>query len=155
MRRLRWLLPVAILAILGWIAAIYIKNLALADPTEKPALLADGIKGQALDWCYDQAQGDRSRVRICAEKMNQTGGKYELQGLKLQLFHADATKYDLVTSDFAQFEEESKRLVSEGNVEITLAIPADPEAPVKPGRLLKIHSSGVEFATETGEANTT
>ncbi len=156
MRRLRWLLPVAILAILGSVAAIYIKQLELqANGPNKPPLLGDGIKGQALDWCYDQAEGERSRVQICATKMNQTGGKYELTGLKLKLFHADATKYDLVTSDFAQFEEETKRLVSEGNVEITLAIPADPEAPVKPGRLLKIHSSGVEFATETGEANTT
>lgn len=155
MRRLRWLLPVAILAILGSVASIYIKQLELHGDTARPPLLADGVKGQALDWCYDQAQGDKSRVQICATKMNQTGGKYELTGLKLKLFHADATKYDLVTSDFAQFEEETKRLVSEGNVEITLAIPADPEAPVKPGRLLKILSSGVEFLTETGEANTT
>jgi hypothetical protein len=78
MRRLRWLLPVAILAILGFVAAIYIRQRALleANANDKPPLLADGLKGQALDWCYDQAQGDTSRVRICASKMNQTGGKY-------------------------------------------------------------------------------
>lgn len=156
MRRFRWLLPVAILAILGSVAAIYIQQLELrGNGPEKPALLGDGIKGQALDWCYDQAQGDKSRVSICATKMNQIDDRYELEGLKLKLFHADATIYDLVTSDFAKFDAATKKMVSEGNVEITLAVPADPAAPVKPGRLLKIHSSGVEFSTETGEADTT
>lgn len=158
MRLLRWLLPLAILAIVITVAGVYIKNreiLAKGAP-KAPELLESHLQGRAIDWCYEQAKGDKSRVEICAAKMNSAGDKMELVGLQLKLFHDDATNYDLVTSDLAQFDQNQKKLYSEGQVEITLAVPitADGVAPPNSGRLLKIHTSGVEFSSETGEANT-
>lgn len=154
MRRLRWLLPVAILAILGTVGVVYFDRLAQLSKNapQRPGLLDSGIQGNALDWCFDQAQGANPRVKICAAKMVRTGEKIELQGVRLQLFHENAKQYDLVTSDFASFDLTERKLFSEGNVEITLAVPLEGAAP---GRLLKIHSSGVEFSSETGDAATT
>jgi len=154
MRRFRWLLPVAILAILGAVGAVYLKQLRLLsnNAPERPALLKTGVEAGALDYCVDQAQGANPKVKICASSMSRTGATTELHGVKLQLFHENATEYDLVTSDFARFDDTARKLFSEGNVEITLAVPLEGAAP---GRLLKIHSSGVEFSSETGEATTT
>jgi lipopolysaccharide export system protein LptA len=158
MRRLRWLLPLAIIGILGTVGAVYLKQreiLAKGSPTP-PQLLESHLQGQAVNWCYEQAKGDKSRVEICASKMNSAGDKMELLGLQLKLYSEDGKKYDLVNSDLAQFDQTQKKLYSEGKVEITLAVPVENAEvpPEDPGRLLKIHTSGVEFSTETGEANT-
>jgi len=154
MRRFRWLLPVAILGIVGAVAVVYLKQRALLDQnaTPRPPLLAQGVQASASKYCMNQAQGANPRVSICADTMNLVGTTTELRGVELKLFHENAAEYDLVTSDLAKFESEQRKLFSEGNVEITLAVPAE-GAP--PGRLLKIHSSGVEFSSETGEAATT
>ncbi len=154
MRRFRWLLPVAILVILGAVGVVYVqqRELFLQNAPKRPALLKDGVAASALKYCVDQAQGANPKVKICAAAMSRSGTTTELQGVELQLFHENATEYDLVTSDFAKFDDTEKKLFSEGNVEITLAVPAE-GAP--PGRLLKIHSSGVDFSSETGEAATT
>ncbi len=153
LRRLRWLLPVAILAILGAVATLYLRQRALLDQSapKRPKLLESGVEGRALDWCYDQAHGDKPRVQICASKMNNVDGRIDMEGVQLKLFHEDATSFDLVTSELAQFNEAERKLYSDGDVEITLAVPAEGALP---GRLLKIHSSGVEFSSETGEATT-
>jgi lipopolysaccharide export system protein LptA len=154
MRRFRWLLPVVILGIVGTVGVVYFDRLAqlAKNAPQRPPLLKTDVQGEALDWCFDQAQGANPRVNICASKMVRTGENVELQGVKLKLFHEDATKFDLVHSDFAQFDLTERKLFSQGNVEITLAVPVEGAAP---GRLLKIHSSGVEFSSETGEAATT
>lgn len=156
MRRLGWLLPLAIFAIIGAVAAVYLKQrkILASEASIRPSLLESNLQGRAVDWCYEQAAGDKSHVEICAAKMNSTGDKMELQGLNLKLFHDGATNYDLVTSDLAQFDQNQKKLYSDGNVEITLAVPVAPTPETAPGRLLKIHTSGVEFSTETGEATT-
>lgn len=153
MRRLRWLLPVAIIAILGAVGVLYFRQLKLLSDgaPQRPALLSSGIEGSADDWCFDQAQGANPHVKICATKMVRTGEMIELQGVKLQLFHEGAKEFDLVNSDFAQFDLTERKLFSQGSVAITLAVPVEGPAP---GRLLKIHSSGVEFSSETGEAAT-
>ncbi|MEP6961224.1 MAG: LptA/OstA family protein [Acidobacteriota bacterium] len=154
MRRVRWLLPVAILFILGAVSSVYLKqrDLLLLNQPERPKLLDGDTQGTALAWCYEKAQGSNTQVEICADKMNSVGSMMEMQGVRLKLFHGDAKDYDLVTSDLAKFNQDERKLFSEGNVEITLAVPVD-GAP--PGRLLKIHSKGVDFASETGEASTT
>jgi lipopolysaccharide export system protein LptA len=153
MRRFRWLLPVAILGILVAVAIVYIRlrEAQLANAPTKPDLLPSDVQASALKYCVDQAQGANPKVKICAASMNRSGTTTELHGVELQLFHVNASEYDLVTSDFAKFDEAQRKLFSEGNVEITLAVPVEGAAP---GRLLKIHSSGVEFSSETGEAST-
>lgn len=152
MRRFRWLLPVAILAIVVALASIYVERretLANAAP-DRPHPLEEGVHGRAVDWCYTQSQGDHPRVDICAAKLNEVDGVKQLEGAQIKLYHDNA--YDLVQSDLVRFYEEEKKLYSEGDVEITLAVPTGEEA--TGARLLRIHSSGVEFASDTGKVFT-
>ena len=75
----------------------------------------------------------------------------ELDQIELRLYHKDGSEFDLVRSDKAQFDMPAKSLFSEGGVEITMGVPAG--GPPR-GRVLKIHSSGVRFESETGKTVT-
>ena len=155
MRRLRWLLPLAIIFIVAAVGSIYIKQrdrLAQEAPP-RPERLASGVQGNANHWCYAQSEGERTHVNVCAAKFVQTtGDQMALEGVELKLYHADGKEFDLVTSDSAQFDTAAKTLYSEGAVEIALGVPAGQEPS---GRLLHIHTSGVRFSSETGAAETT
>src|SRR5262249_51635285 len=67
----------------------------------------------------------------------------------LHLFHKDGKQYDLVRCAGANFDESAKTLFSDGDVDITMGVPV--EGPAH-GRVVKIHSSGVNFQSETGKA---
>ena len=154
MRRLRWLLPVAIVFIVAAVGSIYLKQrdkLALEAPP-RPERLASGVQGAALNWCYGQSEGERTHVEICAAKITEVDGARQLEGVQLKLYHTDGKEFDLVTSDSAQFDEAAKSLYSDGAVLITLGVPVDQEPS---GRLLHITTSGVRFSSETGAAETT
>ena len=69
----------------------------------------------------------------------------------MQLFHDDGEKSDLISSDKAEFDVSAKTLYSDGEVDITMGVPAD-QPPT--GRLLRIHGSGIHFASDTGKATT-
>ena len=75
----------------------------------------------------------------------------ELEGVELQLFHEDGEKSDLIRSEKAQFDTAAKTLYSDGDVDIIMGVPAD-QPPT--GRLLRIHGSGMRFASDTGKATT-
>jgi lipopolysaccharide export system protein LptA len=153
MRRLRWLLPPAIVAIAAGTGWIYVQRrdaIASAAPS-RPQPLEDGVRGRALDWCYTQSEGARPRVDICAARLHETGGVKQLEGARIKLYHGDASKYDLVQSDLVRFDEQERKLYSEGEVNITLAVPVESAGGA---RLLAIHSSGVEFSADTGKVFT-
>ena len=99
----------------------------------------------------------------------------ELEGVELQLFHKEGDQFDLVRSAKAQFDIAAKTLYSDGDVDITMGKPAaggkpaggpKPAADDQPapddqpaqngagGRIVKIHTSGVRFASDTGKAST-
>ena len=155
MRRIRWLLPVAILAILAWVMVTYVKRkatLASEAPTAPPPL-EQGLEGRANDWEYTQHSGDLPRVRIRAKSFRQIKepSLMELEGVELELYHANGKQFDLVKTASAQFDINGRTLFSDGLVDITMGIPAD--GPPH-GRVLRIHTSGVTFASDTGKAST-
>jgi lipopolysaccharide export system protein LptA len=154
MRLSRWLILAAIFAIVVSVGSTYVKRKATLaeDVPPAPAPLETGVDGQANDWVYTQSDGVRPRVTVRAKSFKQVRAPsvMELNGVELQLFHADG-KFDLVKSDKAEFDIAGKALYSDGEVEINMAMPADGEAP---GRILKIHSSGVHFESDTGKAFT-
>jgi lipopolysaccharide export system protein LptA len=71
--------------------------------------------------------------------------------VELQLFHDNGEKSDLIRSSKAQFDVNAKTLYSDGEVDIIMGVPAD-QPPT--GRLLRIHGSGMRFASDTGKATT-
>jgi lipopolysaccharide export system protein LptA len=155
MRRASWLLLAAVLAILVSVGATYLKRreVIARDAPASPRPLEVGLDGRFGDWCYTQNDGDRPKVKICAKSQRQLRepSVWELEGVELQLYREGATAYDLVRSRRAEFDLAAKTLYSDGEVEITMAVPASGEVHA---RLLKIRSSGVRFASDTGKAQT-
>ena len=154
MRWSRWLILAAIIAIVVSVGATYVKRKATQAEAVPPAPppLETGLNGRANDWVYTQSDGDRPRVTVRAKSFKQIRepSVMELTGVELQLFHTDG-KFDLVKSDKAEFDIAGKALYSDGDVEIEMAKPAEGE---EAGRMVKIHSSGVHFASDTGKAVT-
>ena len=69
------------------------------------------------------------------------------------MFSKDGNKYDEVKSAKAEFDVGNGLLFSEGDVEITMGVGADPaEAAKQTGRLVVIKTSAVHFESKTGKA---
>jgi lipopolysaccharide export system protein LptA len=155
MRRTRWLFLAAILAIVVSVGATYVKRKAgfLRDSLPPPKPLDEGLNAQSQKWTYGDFKGTEQRVFIQASSMRQIKdtSAVELEDVELHLFHKDATEYDLVRCAKAQFDPNAKTLFSDGQVEITRNVPV--EGP-QTGHIVKIHSSGVTFQSESGKATT-
>jgi lipopolysaccharide export system protein LptA len=156
MRWGRWLILAAIVYIGISVGRTYVQRKAalLRDAPPPPPKLETGVDGRANDWVYTQSDGDRPRVTVRAKSFKQVRAPsvLQLEGVELQLFHQDGTTYDLVHSAQAEFDIAGKTLYSDGQVDIDMNVPADGSKPA--GRILKIHSSGVHFASDTGVAKT-
>jgi lipopolysaccharide export system protein LptA len=155
MRRTRWLFLAAILAIVVSVGATYVKRKAgfLRDALPPPKPLDEGLNAQSQKWTYGDFKGTQQRVFIQASSMRQIKdtSAVELEDVELHLFHKEATEYDLVRCAKAQFDPNAKTLFSDGPVEITRDVPV--EGP-QTGHIVKIHSSGVTFQSESGKATT-
>ena len=172
MRLSRWLILAAILAIVVFVLQTYIKRQqALArDTPAAPRPLETGINGRASNWVYSQSDGEHPRVTVRAKSFRQVKAPsvMELEGVELQLFHQQSDQFDLVRSAKAQFDIAAKTLYADGVVDITMARPAAGKPTVAPkpgadsekeeenpgGRIVKIRTSGVRFASDTGKAST-
>src|ERR1700676_1733278 len=163
MRLSRWLILAALLAIVAFVGQTYFKRQqALArDKPAPPPPLETGIDGRASDWVYTQSDGEHPRVTVRAKSFRQVKAPsvMELNGVELQLFHKEGVQFDLVRSAKAQFDIVAKSLYSDGDVDITMptagkkAVTDDATALDGP-RIVKIHTSGVHFASDTGKAST-
>ena len=155
MRRTRWLLLVAIAAILGGVGATYQirRKLLEQQAPQRPKQLPSDIAALSEEWEYTKTEGGRPVVAIRAKSVQQAAGSGEVQlgGVQLRIFHKDGLAYDLVKSNAALFQQSEKRLFSEGQVEITLGLPMEGD-PARPPTVIR--SSGVTFDSETGRAFT-
>ena len=157
MRGTRWLLLLAIVAILGGVGVTYraqkklVKTLAVAKPQDLP----ENVGSQAELWKFVEYDGKTNRIKaeIIAKDMTEVkdSSRVELKDVTLKMPSRKGDTYNLVKSAAASYFRSEHRLYSEGEVEITLAIPFQG----KPRhQLVTIHSSGVGFNSETGHAQT-
>jgi len=155
MRGTRWLILVAILALLGGVGATYRlqQRVLQAEAPQKPSALPVDQNVAAENWHWTQTDGTRTIVDIRARKFGQSQDdtRVDLENVELRLFHKDGSQYNLVRSKRAQFSPVDKRLYSDGEVEITLRVPV--EGPPR-HQLISIRSSGVTFDSTTGKAST-
>ena len=156
MRRTRRLFLLTIAAILAIVGASYYvqRSLMIRAAPKAPRALPQNVQAASPDWCYREDEGGVPRVEICAQDMERTdqpSTQIKLRGVDLKLFHKGGKIFDRVKSASAEYDEASGVLFSDGDVEITLAVPAD--GPPK-GRLLTIRSSGVRVDRTTGKAST-
>ena len=155
MRRTRWLFLAAIVAVVFAVGASYIKRKEILDREIpiRPKPLETGVEGRANDWEHTVFKGDKKHFTVRARNIREIKEPSiaQLEGVELQLFRNDGEKSDLIRSETAQFDMAAKTLYSDGDVEITMGVPA--EGPPS-GRLLRIHGSGMRFESDSGKATT-
>jgi lipopolysaccharide export system protein LptA len=155
MRHTRWLFLAAIVSIVVFVGVTYIRSKAdLAKNAPVPSKpLAAGIKGEAKQRSYVAYKGDKLFVRVFAEHIRELDqpNVVELEGMKMELYHQDGKTFDLIRSEKAQYNVSDQSLFSDGDVDITMDVPAGEEPS---GRLLHIRGSGVQFSGESGKVST-
>lgn len=156
MRGTRWLILVAIIVILGGVATIYRlqKRTLEGEAPPKPHPLAPALTSAAQDWAWVQTSAEgRTVCRITAKDVRQIkdANRLELEQVELRIPARNSDTYDLVHSAHAEFNQSDKRLYSDGDVDITLAVPNEGQPT---HTLVSIHSSGVTFDSGTGKATT-
>jgi LPS export ABC transporter protein LptC/lipopolysaccharide transport protein LptA len=160
MRRTRWLILAAIIFITFTVISTYFAAVERArrdaPPPAKP--LSEGVEGTAESWHYRHNEGGcpvfearAKKFEQAAQQMSETGA-VQLEDVAIRLFHQCGKTSDEVASARAQYDSESGVMYSDGEVRITMGVPADDDPP--DGRLMKIISSGVRFDTKTGRATT-
>ena len=115
MRGARWLLLLAIFAIVGWLGFTYRtqrREIEKQAPA-RPDLLPLDIAGNAADWHYvknDQAGRKITEVWARSFKQEKDSSRMELEGIRLHLFHQKTSQYDRVESPFAIFQPKEDKL---------------------------------------------
>ncbi len=157
MRGTRWLLLVAIAAILGGIGYKYRAQQQILDSERPPApaALESDINAKSQHWHrreIDHTNG-RTIYDIDAEEMRQIAADshVELKNVAIKLYSKDGTAYNLVKSAAATFHAEDRSLYSAGDTEITIGVPVQGQ-PQK--QLTVVRTSGVSFDSTTGRADT-
>jgi lipopolysaccharide export system protein LptA len=159
MRRTRRLLLLLMVLILGTVGSVYYRQKAFqaASATPPPPPMKHGVSASSQDWVYRKDDGRCPVVEVRAQDVATAESPDErilLKRVELKLFHACGAKYDYVRSESAEFNKTAETMYSDGDVELTLAVPSSEEELAKPGRLLTIRSSGVIVEAATGKART-
>jgi lipopolysaccharide export system protein LptA len=156
MRGARWLLLLAIVAILGWLRLTYLTQRSALErqAPPKPAPLPVDVTATRPDW-YVRKTDDKGRtlVEIWAKnfKQDKNSSRIDLEQVRLHVFHKDGDQFDLVESPAATYQPSEDKLFAEGEVSITLKVPTD--GPPS-HRLVSIHTSAATFENKTGKAST-
>ena len=148
MRGARWLLLVAIAAILGGIGVTYrTQRRALREQSPpKPQALPSDLNSTAEHYVY--CQSDKGRTVSCVEarefRQSKDSSRVDLKDVILKVYNKDASGFDLIKSAAATFFKDDNRFTADGEVDITLGVPAVGEPP---HTLVSIHTSGVNLDT--------
>src|SRR5260370_5290025 len=152
----RWLLLLAIFAMLGWLGVTYRtqrREIEKQAPA-RPDLLPVDVAGQARDW-YHVKNDEKGRkiYEVWAKnfKQEKNSSGMELEGVRFNIFHQKRDQFDRVESPFATFQPGDDKLYSDGKVLITLAVPTEGEPT---HRLVSISTSGVTYDSRTNKATT-
>ena len=182
MRGTRWLLLVAIAAILGGIGFTYRnqKRIVLEAAPPRPKDLPENLRASSECWDWtDTDTKNHARVvaQISAVDMRETkdSSRIELTGVTLRMSSRKGDSYNLVKCEQATFFHSENRLYCAGDAKITLAVPgtvqlgatqgcrADEQAEIaaamaragKPAhKLVTILTSGVTLDTQNDRADT-
>ena len=130
MRGTRWLLLVAIAAVLGGIVFTYRnqKQIVLQAAPPKPKELPEDLRAasECWDWANTDAKNhNRITAQISAVDMRETkdSSRTELSGVTLRMSSRKGDSYNLVKCAQATFFRTDHRLYCEGEAKITLSVP--------------------------------
>ena len=154
MRSLRWLLLVAIIALVAAVFGIYRNQRFLAKRNARavPPPIPLGTLGSAQEYEWGQSENGKPAVHVSAKSSRLTDNNMmELQEVELKIYMKDGKHYDRVRSPQAQFSTAEARLYAPCEAEITLGVPVDGE-PIK--SLTSIKAAGINFDSRNGKALT-
>src|SRR5947209_6798069 len=127
MRGTRWILLVAIAAIVTGLGLTYrAQKRVLRDQSPpRPAALPDDLNSTAQHWSYSETNSNHTTFEITAEDFREVkdSSRVDLKGVVLKLHSKSGETYDLVKSAAASYTKGDHRFYSDGEVEITLAMP--------------------------------
>jgi lipopolysaccharide export system protein LptA len=156
MRGTRWLLLVAIAAILCGVGITYRaqKRALKQQAVPRPQLLPPELTSAGPLYEFKRSNPDGSYVVIHAEdyRQHKDSGAIDMKNVDLKLYNKDGKTYDLVKSAAGRFSQNDNRFQTDGDVEITLDVPV---AGIAPGQTpVSIKTSGVSLDTSTGRVET-
>ena len=155
MRGTRWLLLVAILAIICGVGLTYrAQKRALREQAPaRPARLPDELNSTAQKWTYSETTSTYTKIEAAADDFRESrdSSRVDLTGVTMKIHSKTGQTYDLVQCAAAAFFKQEHRLRSDGEVQITLNIPEQGQPKHAP---VSIKSSGVDMDTETGKVET-
>jgi lipopolysaccharide export system protein LptA len=159
MRGTRWLLLVAIAAIVAGVAYTYYKNKAFLNSNAPQKLdpLSSQLNATAQDWEVSDTdhKTGRKKFDIRAKNMETlaNSSRVDLKGVTMKIYAKDGESYDLVTSAAATFDTNTRNLYSAGDTVITVGLPIQGDPPPDhPPTVIK--TSGVSFDSNTNRADT-
>src|SRR5258708_572841 len=119
MRGARWLLLLAIFAIVGWLGSTYRTQRRILEmqAPAKPDLLPENILGASKDWSMRKTdEKGHTIVEIWAKnfKQEKDTSQIALEGVRLHLVHKDGKQFDLVESPSAMAQPGEDKLYADG-----------------------------------------
>src|ERR1700677_1485565 len=159
MRGTRWLLLVAIVAIVCGVSFTYraqkraIKLNALTKPQALPEDL--NFVGDGTTWSEKASDRpcEKYFIEAGSNRQSKDSSRVDMRDVTLKLFNRACTSYNLVKTAEASFFNNEKRFYSQGDVQITLSVPMEGQ-PKPQHELVSIKSAGVTLNTDTGRAET-
>ena len=157
MRGMRWLLLVAIAAILCGVVYQYRaqKKLLAGSEPPTPSPLASDLSATSEHWHYRDTDLKTGRIRSDVEAAGfqqvKDQSRIDLKDVVMKVYGKDGKTYDLVKSAAATFNTAEKSLYSQGDVEITLNLPVE-GAPTKQPTVIK--TSGLTCDSTSGRVDT-
>lgn len=145
-RRARWLVLLALAVVTAFTAATYYiqRKAQRAARPKVSAPLPANISATADYWTWELKQGEMPKVTVRARSFQQVKepSSFLLEGVEMRVYDAAGGSYSLIKSERASFDTASGELYSDGDVDITTAIPdgGKPSAPP-----MHIRSSGAHF----------
>lgn len=151
LRRVRWLLVAAMVAVAGGVGWVYWRERAAREQAREvpPPPLPQNTAAVASQWEYEIKSGSQSRILMRAQRFEQVKEPAEirLEGLEMEIRQLDGPRYDLVKSPRGTFRQKEGFLTAEGDVEITLGLTRAPGA--EAGRVMRIRTSAVSLDVQT------
>jgi lipopolysaccharide export system protein LptA len=156
MRRLRPLLPVAILllvALVGWMYYVQREIERHQSPARPKPLPPDTVATAGpWEWVQENEQGVVVRVRAGGLREVKDPPRLFLNQVEVEIHRKDQETLDRFRTERAEFDPGAGILFADGDVQIVTGEPAKPGA--APGRRVQIQTSGLTFESRTGKATT-
>jgi lipopolysaccharide export system protein LptA len=155
MRSLRWLLLVVIALVAAGVFQVYrvSRQSQKAHQRPLPPAMAKEDRATAVNWQWGQSTNGKPNVDVVAEgyQLSTDGKTVHLKDITLRVYAPSGETYDRVHTDYADFDNDTHKLKTDSQAEITLDVPTegDPKR-----QLTSIKAAGINYDSETGMAQT-